>query len=60
MFLVFNIIVRLKNYHISILSVKKKNFLKVEYIIRLLSTKRLNRTKEYLKVFRKTTNKGIN
>ena len=44
----------------SILSVKKKNFLKVERIIQLLSTKRLKRAKEHLKVSRKTTNKGIN
>ena len=42
------------------LSVKRKNFLKVEYIIWLLSTKRLERAKEHLKVSRKTTNKNIN
>ena len=42
------------------LNVKKKNFLKVECIIQLLSTERLERAKEYLKVFKKTTNKGIN
>ena len=42
------------------LSVKKKNFLEVEYIIQLLSIKRLKRAKEDLKVFKKTTNKNIN
>ena len=42
------------------LSVKKNNFLEVEYIIRLLSIKRLERAKEYLEVSRKTTDKGIN
>ena len=42
------------------LSVKKKNFLKVEYIVRLLSIKRLKRAKEHLEVFKKTINKGIN
>ena len=42
------------------LSVKKKNFLKVERIIRLLSTERLERAKEHLEVSGKTTDKGIN
>ena len=42
------------------LSIKKKNFLEVECIIWLLSTKRLKRAKEHLKVSEKTTNKGIN
>ena len=59
-FLVFNIIVRLRNHYISMLSVKKKNFLEVERIIQLLSTKRLKRAKEYLEVSGKTTDKGIN
>ena len=60
MFLIFNIIVRLRNCYISILSVKRKNFSEVECIIQLLSTERLKRAKEYLEVFKKTTNKGIN
>ena len=60
MFLVFNILVRLRNHHINMLSVKRKNFLEVEYIIQLLSTKRLKRAKEHLKVSKKITNKGIN
>ena len=60
MFLVFNIIVKLRNCRISILNVKKKNFLKVERIIQLLSTKRLKRAKEHLEISRKTSNKGIN
>jgi hypothetical protein len=42
------------------LSVKRKNFLKVECIVQLLNIKRLKRAKEYLEVFRKTTDKGIN
>ena len=42
------------------LSVKRKNFLEVEYIIQLLSVKRLKRAKEHLEVFKKITNKGIN
>ena len=42
------------------LSVKRKNFLEVKYIIQLLSAKRLERTKEHLEVSKKTTNKGIN
>ena len=39
---------------------KRKNFLKVEHIIWLLSAGKLKRAKEYLKVSKKTTNKGIN
>ena len=42
------------------LSVKKNNFLEVECIIRSLSTKRLERAKEYLEVSGKTTDEGIN
>ena len=42
------------------LSVKKKNFLEVERIVRLLSTERLERAKEHLEVSGKTTNEGIN
>ena len=42
------------------LNIKKKNFLKVERIIRLLSTKKLKRAKEHLKISKKTTDKGIN
>ena len=60
MFFVFNIIVKLRNHCVSILSVKRKNFLEVECIIQLLSIKRLKRAKEHLKVSKKITNKGIN
>ena len=56
MFLVFNIIIRSRNRCISILSIKKKNFLEVKYIIQSLSAERLKRAKEYLKVSKKTTN----
>ena len=59
-FLVFNIIVRLRNHCVTMLSVKKKIFSKVERIVRLLSIERLERAKEHLKVSRKTSNEGIN
>ena len=42
------------------LSVKRKNFLEVEYIIQSLSAKRLERAKEYLEVSGKTIDEGIN
>lgn len=59
-FLVFNIIVRSRNRRVSMLSVKRKNFSEVERIVRLLSTERLKRAKEYLEVSGKTTDEGIN
>ena len=60
MFLVFNILVRSRNRRVSMLSVKRKNFSEVEYIVRLLSAERLERAKEYLEVSGKTTDEGIN
>jgi hypothetical protein len=42
------------------LSIKRKNFLEVEYIVQSLSIKRLKRAKEHLEVSKKTANKGIN
>ncbi|KAF2183351.1 hypothetical protein K469DRAFT_583608, partial [Zopfia rhizophila CBS 207.26] len=59
-FLIFNIGVKLRNYYINILSVIKKNFLRIKHIIRLLSLKRLEITRIKLEILEKTTNKGIN
>ncbi|KAH7343092.1 hypothetical protein BKA66DRAFT_434552, partial [Pyrenochaeta sp. MPI-SDFR-AT-0127] len=41
LFLIFNILIRFRNYYISIISIIKRNFLEVEYIVRLLGIERL-------------------
>ncbi|KAF2183359.1 hypothetical protein K469DRAFT_583657, partial [Zopfia rhizophila CBS 207.26] len=59
-FLIFNIGVRLRNCRVSILSIKRKNFLRVKHIIHLLSLKRLEITRVKLEILEKTINKEIN
>ncbi|KAF2191258.1 hypothetical protein K469DRAFT_556942, partial [Zopfia rhizophila CBS 207.26] len=59
-FLIFNIEVRLRNRRVNMLSVIRKNFLRIKYIIHLLSLERLEITRVKLEILEKTTNKGIN
>ena len=53
-------LVRLRNRRVSIGSIRKKDFLEVERIMRSLSTVRLERAKVELEASRKTTDKGVN
>jgi len=59
-FLVFNMMVRWKNRRVSMVSVTRKNFPEVERIIRSLSAERLERAKEDLKDFGKSTDEAVN
>jgi hypothetical protein len=59
-FLVFNMGVRSRNRRVSMLSVTRKNFLRVEYIVRSLRPERLEAAKVELEVSEKTTNEKIN
>jgi len=59
-FLVFNMGVRSRNRRVSMLSVTRKNFPRVERIVRSLSPERLEAAKVELEVSGKTADEGIN
>jgi hypothetical protein len=59
-FFIFNIRVRSRNRRISILNITRKNFLRVERIIRSLKPERLEAAKVELEVSGKITNEEIN
>jgi hypothetical protein len=59
-FLVFNMMVKWRNRRVSMLSVTRKDFPKVERVIRSLSAERLERAKEDLKVLKKSTDEAVN
>jgi len=52
--------VKWKNRNVSMLSMTKKNFPDMERIIQLLTTERLKKAKEDLKVSGKSTNEAVN
>lgn len=58
-FLVFNIGVRARNRRVSILSVMRKNFRKVERIMRSLTAERLAAVRVELESSGKTTDDGV-
>jgi hypothetical protein len=59
-FLVLNMGVRSRNRRVSMLSVTRKNFLRVERIVRSLSPERLEAAKVELEVSGKTADEGFN
>ena len=59
-FLIFNILVRLRNYRVSIISVKRENFTKVEDIVRYLSIERLEAIKVKLETLGRISDNNIN
>jgi hypothetical protein len=59
-FLVFNIGVRSRNRRVSMLSVSRKEFPKVERIVRSLTRERLDKAKAELEASTKTTDEGVN
>ena len=59
-FLVFNMMVKWRNRRVSMLTATRKNFPDVERIVRSLSSERLEKAKEELKVSPKSTDEAIN
>jgi hypothetical protein len=59
-FLVFNMGVRSRNRRVSMMSVTRKNFPRVERIVRSLSAERLEAAKVELEASRKTADEGVN
>lgn len=59
-FLVFNMGVRLRNRRVSMLSVTRKNFRKMERIVRSMTAERLAAARVELESSGKTTDDGVN
>ena len=59
-FLVFNMVVRSRNRRVSMLSVSRAEFRKVEQIVHSLSRERLEKAKAELEASAKTTDGGVN